>query len=222
MISPEEFNELCNSFNKKYQKAKKNIGTIESLGPHLIKPIEEVINTVNATECKSGCTHCCNLRVVVYPHELISIYLYLNSSLNNKELEEVKNRINSQYEIIKLLSIDQHFTTNIQCPLLYSSKCLVYKVRPIACAGYHSMSESKCKESNDHPEIVGTENGGIPQISTVQDIQAIQNTIAKQVIESHNDDSEQYELISGLHEIFKSPKIIKNWKNGRKLIKQSS
>ena len=147
----------------------------------------------------------------------IAIYLYLNRTLNKEQLDKIKTRIENQFKVIETLSVDEHFTTNVECPLLASGLCSVYKVRPISCAGYHSVSEEACRKSNDNPEIVSTENGGIPLVGIIKEEQSIQNTIAIQVIDFEKDDGEQYELIRALHQLFKKPSRIQRWKKGRKL-----
>jgi len=220
MITQEEFQNLCTKFNQKYIEAKKNITTIKNLSSYSLQPIEQQVADVgNAIECKKGCSHCCQLRVVVFPHEAISIYFYLNKILNKQKIKDIKEKINKQFAIVKPLSEHEHFIQNIECPLLEDNKCLVYPVRPIACAGYHSASEEACKHSNEHPEIVGNENGGIPQIVAISEAQSVQNTVALEVLRKNRDDSEQYELIKALHHIFKAPSLIQTWKNGRKYIK---
>jgi Fe-S-cluster containining protein len=116
--------------------------------------------------------------------------------ISTEGFHEQCNRFHKKY--IETLSVDEHFTTNVECPLLASGLCSVYKVRPISCAGYHSVSEAACRKSNDNPEIVSTENGGIPLVGIIKEEQSIQNTIAIQVIDFEKDDGEQYELIRAL------------------------
>ncbi|MGO4998348.1 YkgJ family cysteine cluster protein [Oceanisphaera sp. W20_SRM_FM3] len=217
MISQNQFNEQCKVFHKKYVASKKDISLIEIVSSHLIKPIEAVVAKVGVVACRSGCSHCCHLRVVAFPHEIVAIYFHLNRTLNKEQLDEVKSKIKSQFNIVEGLSESEHFTTNVECPLLVSNKCSVYKVRPIACAGYHSASEAACRKSNENPEVVGIESGGIPMVQIIHDEKAIQNTVATQVINAERDDNEQYELIRGLHQLFNNPSRIQKWKNGRKL-----
>jgi len=219
MITTEQFNELYSKFHKTYKVTKKNLSSVNKLSLQLIEPIESIITEVGATECREGCTHCCNLRVVAFPHEIISIYLFLKNTLSKGDLREIKEKILTQYSIIEPLTKDEHFTTNVECPLLINNKCSVYPVRPISCAGYHSLSEAVCIDSNNNPEIVGAEDGGIPQIETIQEELSVQHAVATQVIERNKDDVEQYELIMALYNVFKKPALIQKWKSGRKLLK---
>lgn len=222
MITKEEFNECCRQFHKKYIAAKKDISAIEYLGPYLTTPIENEIKAVGATECRAGCIHCCYLRVVAFPHEIIAIYFFLKRTQTKEQLHKVSGEIAKQYKVIQPLSENEHFTTNIECPLLMNGRCSVYPVRPIACSGYHSISEAHCRDSNEHPEIMGVENGGIPMVHSVKEQQSIQHTIATEVIQSERDDVEQYELIRGLHSIFNNPSLIQRWVNGRSFFSKSA
>jgi len=217
MISTTEFQEQCGEFHQKYMASKKNISSIEATSSHLIKPIEKIISEVDMVACQKGCSHCCSLRVVAFPHEIIAIYFYLNRTLNKIELDKVKNKIKNQFNVIENLSEQEHFTTNVECPLVEATQCTIYTVRPISCAGYHSASETACRDSNENPEIVGTENGGIPVVEIIENEKAIQNTVAIQVTNAEGDDSDKYELIRALYSLFLNPKQIQKWKKGRKL-----
>ncbi len=219
MITQEIFNQYCSDFQKKYLKAKKNIIATTELGPLLIRPIEEEIEKVAQTECHEGCSYCCHLRVVAFPHEIIAIYLHLNKSSQTGILKEIKEKTNSQFNLIKNLSVNEHFSINVECPLLVNNRCIAYHVRPIACAGHHSGSENNCKTSYESPEVLGTEKGGIPMIYSIKEEQSTQTQVTLQVIQENKDDGYQYELISALHSIFKDPSIIQKWKRGRKFIK---
>ncbi|MGK0270368.1 MAG: Fe-S-cluster containining protein [Cocleimonas sp.] len=219
MITQEAFNKLSQIFTLKYLSAKKNITTIHKLNSTLNEPIEEEIKNAGGSDCKSGCSHCCIIRVEAFPHEIISLYLFLNKSLDKTQLEATKKRINEQYIKIKDISIDEHFRTNIQCPLLVDNRCSAYEARPLACAGYHSMSVERCIKSFNNPTVVSSDSDiGIPMIRSVQEEQTVQNTVATFVIENAGDDKNKYELISGLYHVFKNPNWIQKWKKGKKFI----
>lgn len=219
MIDQEMFRDLCDDFYKHYVLAKKDISLLERLVQRQIIPIEKEISSSLPIECRSGCAHCCQLRVVAFPHELITIYLYLKKEFSGDKVQAIKERIKKQFEVIKGLTQDEHYTINVQCPLLEDNKCSVYPVRPLSCAGYHSRSEAACKESNEHPEIVSNENGGIPMVAGIKLVQQLQVGSARTVIETIGDDAEHYELIRGLHGIFKDPSVNQRWLNGRKFQK---
>jgi Fe-S-cluster containining protein len=197
--------------------AKKDISTIERLGPYLTIPIENEISAAGSTECRAGCAHCCNLRVAAFPHEIVAIHYFLKRTLPREQLNKIRARIDAQYKVVQPLSESEHFSTNVECPLLMEGRCSVYPVRPISCSGYHSTSEAKCRESNEHPEM---DNGAIPMVDTVKERQLIQHSIAREVITAEKDDASQYELIGGLHRIFRDPGLIQRWVNGRSFFKK--
>ena len=188
------------------------------IGRYQIVKIEEVIARNPAIACKQSCTYCCNLRVVALPHELISIYLHIRLTFPKQKVAEIEERLEAQYARIKDMTIDEHFMTNIQCPLLVEGSCSVYSVRPIACAGYHSASVEACKQSDENPEIVGFESGGIPMDAEVQEIVAMHQTVIDAVVNSEGDDAGKYELIKGLLTIFRTPTVNQNWLRGRKYL----
>lgn len=214
-MTPEEFNHRCTEFYKLMQSVKKSTPSVTSIGPRLIKPIENVISQIPIVECKPGCSYCCNLRVVAFPFEIVAIYYYLTTHLSKNAVEECKSRVKEQFQKIKGMTIEEHFTTNITCPLLVDNKCSVYPVRPLSCAGYHSSSVEKCRDSDENPEVVGIEGGGIPMLFDVKEIQSFQNTVVVEVLSKTGGDSNQYELIKNLWRIMGNPKLIQRWKSGR-------
>jgi Fe-S-cluster containining protein len=219
MVSEEEFKRLCDGFYRIYKKAKKNPDQLSRLSEITNKPIESVMSEYKEIDCHSGCSHCCQLRVVAFSHELVSIYYYLVSRVKSVDLVRIKERLINQFLLIKDLTTDEHFTRNIECPMLINGRCSVYPVRPISCAGYHSRSEESCIHSNENPHIVGNDGGGIPQVAPVNFSMSLQNTIVIQVAEAIGEDSEKYELIRGLHSLFQNPKLVQQWKKGRRLFK---
>jgi len=220
MITKADFNKLSEVFTLKYLSAKRNITSIEALNPILKKPVEEEIKKSEGSDCKSGCSHCCVIRVEAFPHEIISMYFYLNKNLDSPKLEATKKRINDQYKKIKHISKDEHFRTNIQCPLLVDKCCSVYEARPLVCAGYHSTSVDQCIKSYNNPAVVSSDDdAGIPMIFSVREQQSIQDAVATSAIENIGDDKNKYEIIKGLHHVFENPSCIQKWRKGQKFIK---
>ena len=219
MITQEEFSSYCDTFYKNYVTAKRDISAVETIVKSQIIPISAAYSVRPGAECRAGCAHCCQLRVVAFPHELTAIYLYIKRTYSSEKVQEIRKRIDEQFKIVSGFTEDEHFKTNVQCPLLENNLCRVYPVRPLSCAGYHSMSEAICRESNENPEITGTESGGIPMVVDIKWAQEIQVLAASQVIQSMGDDPEQYELIKGLYAIFHDPTVNQRWINGRKFQK---
>lgn len=214
-ITYEEFSRRCDHFYSLLKTAKGTTPSVTSIGPKLVKPIENVINENPVIDCKPGCSYCCNLRVVAFSFEIIAIYFYLLKKLTKSEFDECRARVKKQYEKVRGMTVGEHFTTNVTCPLLVDQKCSVYPVRPISCAGYHSASVDACRNSDENPEITGLDSGGIPIFEAVKDAQAVQNKVAVEVLSKTRDDPNQYELIKSLWKIMENPRLIQRWKSGR-------
>jgi Fe-S-cluster containining protein len=151
-------------FNQKkvkalYKKATQDPKHRTQLSEKLLSGLTKEVKQERAA-CKSGCVHCCYLRVDAYEFEVDSIIGYINSEMNSNVRKLVGEEIKRQSCLVKDLTTEQHHHMNVKCPLLINEKCSVYPVRPVACASYHSMSEEPCKKSYDDPY---NESFGIPQ-----------------------------------------------------------
>jgi Fe-S-cluster containining protein len=219
MVTEDEFYQDCEELNSRYLSAKKDFSRTKAISKYQIHKIEVAIGESGEIGCLNGCSHCCQLRVVAFPHELIAIYLHIKLSFSTTRADAAIARVKSQFAQIKDLSTEQHFVKNVECPLLENGRCSVYAVRPIACAAYHSITEEACRNSNEHPEIVGTEGGGIPMVLDIQERAAAQMNAISQVINAYSDDGTQYELIRGLNAIAADPTVNQRWMRGRKFLK---
>ncbi|MCG9578211.1 YkgJ family cysteine cluster protein [Vibrio tubiashii] len=216
MISQDDFNKRCGAYDLMYRKAKKGRDALKVLSNFEKKVFGEAYKSEPTPACYSGCSHCCHLRVVAYAHELIAIHSYINSSFSPHKRLKVLERLDKQYRRIKDLSEDEHFTINVECPFLENNKCSIYAVRPMTCASYHSCSDTVCKQSYDEPTNMEIEIPLNPKISIEQNVQF---AVTEHVIKHHNDDSNKYELLQGLHLLFSNPKAAQRWKSGRKVFK---
>ncbi|MCO5781385.1 YkgJ family cysteine cluster protein [Citrobacter meridianamericanus] len=158
-------------FNEKkvkaiYKKANQDPRYRIQLSEKLLSGLTKEVKQERAA-CKSGCIHCCYLRVDAYGFEVDSIFTYINSEMNNNTKNLIGEEIKQQFNVIKDLTIEQHHHINVKCPMLINEKCSVYPVRPIACASYHSMSEKYCKQSYDDPY---DNSFGIPQSYRVEEL----------------------------------------------------
>lgn len=133
------------------RKSKKDIININELSYEVLGGINDAIHSSNTIDCQSGCSHCCYLRVSTYDYEIISIYQYLMVKVKKRDRDLIFKRIKDQYEIVKNFTIEEHHHTNVECPFLIENKCSVYPVRPVSCAGYHSLQRELCIKSNNNP-----------------------------------------------------------------------
>lgn len=218
MAPQPELSSKIRAYQSLYRKAKKNPAELIPLVECSSKALEDVIADQANIACKVSCAHCCYLRVVAYPAELAAINYYINTQLSTEIKALLIKNIKSQYEQIKNLSISEHYTTNIACPMLDENKrCAIYPVRPLSCAGYHSESVEACEYSFNHPHDI-TEDGIPPNVEATKQL-AIVNTVAKDAMEAEGDDTESYELIKGMFKILQNPKALQRWKSGKKMFK---
>jgi len=210
----DKFQAQCEAFAKEYREAKAQLPRVTRLSRMLNAPIEAESAACGDLACQRGCHHCCFLRVTAYPHEIVSIYMYLNQHLDKSQLEAVKHRIKEQYAVIRDKSEEEHYTTNVECPLLVHGECTAYAVRPMSCAAYHSLSEPQCRWSYENPHI---RIHGIPQYKEIFD----QKDIQRAVVANQAPIDEEYELIFALHRLFQDPSQIQRWRAGHRLIERS-
>ena len=107
IVANDIFDKRCNEFNKEYLDVNKDLSAFNRLSTFLIKPIEKASKETHFLECRAGCTHCCYFRVEAFDFEIISIYLFLNEELEDKNFQKIKRKIKKQYELIKNLSPDE-------------------------------------------------------------------------------------------------------------------
>ena len=218
MIKTNKFQAQCEAFSKEYREAKAQLPRVTRLSRMLNAPIEAESAACGDLACQRGCHHCCFLRVTAYPHEIVAIYMYLNQHLDKSQLEAVKHRIKKQYAVIRDKSEEEHYTTNVECPLLVHGECTAYAVRPMACAAYHSLSEPQCRWSYENPHI---QIHAIPLVPEIQEQERSQRLVAATTLLAHKEPiDEEYELISTLHRLFQDPSQIQRWRAGRRLIEQ--
>ena len=179
--------------------------------------IEAELQKDSNVACAKNCSHCCYLRVVSYPHELVAIHNFIHKSLKQDVKETVLERLKSQAKIVEKMSEQEHFTTNIECPFLINKQCVIYAVRPITCAGYHSLSEAACVRSYNNPTV--TNGFGIPLSKDIDRARNIQHQLVVGVSHSLASDEMTYELITSLQKIENNPKAIQRWKQSKKMFR---
>lgn len=210
-----EFYENVRQFHRLLGSAKSNISNVEHLGPALIAPIENELRETPEAACEEGCSYCCHLRAEAFGFELAAIWLFINRAKSPEAVKTIKQKILAQYMLVQALSTEEHFKTNVECPLLENDRCSIYPVRPISCAGHHSCSVESCRKSFENPGITGTEAGGIPTAMNVKRIQTLQFSVVNQVMTANQREEIHHEFISGLHHVSQNPSSIQRWKAGK-------
>jgi len=104
--------------------------------------------------CRAGCSLCCWLRVDVYAPEVFLIAETVRAELTPGELGELVGRLRPHSELVTGLTVFEHATRNVPCPLSVGGWCSVYAVRPHTCRRHHSRELAACQFTYDHPEDV--------------------------------------------------------------------
>ncbi|MEI6350174.1 MAG: YkgJ family cysteine cluster protein [Verrucomicrobiota bacterium] len=112
----------------------------------------QVAQTGVSLVCRAGCSLCCWLRVDVYAPEVFLIADTLRMELTPSELDELLGRLASHAELVTRLTVFEHATRNIACPLSRDGWCSVYAVRPHTCRRHHSQDLAACQFTFDHPD----------------------------------------------------------------------
>ncbi len=102
---------------------------------------------------------------------------------------------------------------NVLSVLDIDRQCVIYSVRPITCAGYHSLSNAACARSYDNP--TDTSEFGVPLSISVNTATIRQRQLVVEASRSLQADDLTYELITSLQKIENNPKAIQRWKQGK-------
>ena len=103
-------------------------------------------------DCKAGCSVCCSLRVEVFAHEIFRLARHIRRHFSADELAALLDRLDAHAEQVLPLTVFEHATRNIICPLLQEGRCSVYEARPQSCRRHHSQDLAACVFTFDHPD----------------------------------------------------------------------
>jgi uncharacterized protein len=169
--------------------------------------------------CRAGCSLCCWLRVDVYAPEVFLIADMLRKELAPPQLEELLGRLASHSELVTGISVFEHATRNVACPLSRDGWCSVYSVRPHTCRRHHSQDLTACQFTYDHPDDL--EFPGAHSRELFTELTESMGLHAA-VYEYFGYDGTIYELGSALHEALTDPTCWKRWCRKKKAFKKAS
>lgn len=101
-----------------------------------------------ASSCRQGCGHCCQLLVLTSRLEKEYIEEYLSSHFSEEEIKEFKNKINTHKDLLSKLTVyrdgsfesgakKQYLSSRIPCAFLDENQnCSIYEARPFICRKY--------------------------------------------------------------------------------------
>ncbi|RJG47875.1 YkgJ family cysteine cluster protein [Motilimonas pumila] len=199
-----------------YQQALKSSDKLIALSQLQTATLTESMQRQPEIDCRNGCAKCCNIRVMVFPHEAVAMYFYIKAKLSKAQQVVIEERLHQSADKIAAMTEQEHLTTNVPCPMLIAESCSVYPARSLACAGYHSTDVKQCVQSYKTPTDL---SGFIPQLKNVQQMQQQLVGISYQVLQQNKAAADKVEMIGALSAIFRQPSLINKWKRGRAMFK---
>jgi Fe-S-cluster containining protein len=168
--------------------------------------------------CRAGCSFCCHLRVMVYPHEAIALFRYLRSRIPKEQADVIQARLVANAAHIGKLSGEGRMATGVACAFLGEGKCSAYEVRPAACSGYHSLSKEQCEEACNTP--LGSHDR-IPVLKGLRYVAAALDDGMDQALAAARLSGTRVELNTAVAALIRNPSLIGRWRSGRELVKDS-
>lgn len=169
--------------------------------------------------CRAGCSLCCWLRVDVYAPEVFLIADTLRKELKPSELEELRGRLAAHSGVVTRLTVLEHASRNIACPLSRDGWCSVYAVRPHTCRRHHSSDLAACQYTYEHPDDLAF--GGAHHPGLFDDLTEAMGLHAA-VYEYFGFDDTVYELGSALEEALTDPACWRRWSRKKKSFRRAS
>jgi Fe-S-cluster containining protein len=103
-------------------------------------------------DCRAGCSVCCSLRVETFAHEIFLLARHIRRQFSAEKLSALLDRLDAHAQKVLPLTVFEHATQNIICPLLQNGRCSVYVARPQCCRRHHSQDLAACQFTFDHPD----------------------------------------------------------------------
>lgn len=172
-----------------------------------------------ALVCRAGCSLCCWLRVDVCAPEVFLIADTLRKELTPTELDELRGRLAEHAKLVTGMTVLEHATRNVACPLSRDGWCSVYAVRPHTCRRHHSTDMAACQFTYDHPDDL--EFPGAHHAELFHDLTEAMGLHAA-VYEYFGFDATVYELGSALEEALTDTACWRRWSRKKKAFRRAS
>jgi hypothetical protein len=160
--------------------------------------------------CQAGCSFCCHLRVMVYPHEAIALFRHLGSALPGPQAQLVRERLRSN--AARLRQAPAGPAARLACAFLVDGQCSVYEVRPGACAGHHSLGRGACE--SDHRSPPGMSES-IPVSQALAHVAAGLGAGLDAGLREAGLSHSRVELQTAVAALLEEPALIARWRSGR-------
>lgn len=97
--------------------------------------------------CRHGCNTCCSQpELSLSAVEVFCIAEHIEKTFSADQIDALQQRL-SNLKTAKISTADANPQPLYECPLVTTSGCSVYDVRPFACRGHHSYDLGECEEA---------------------------------------------------------------------------
>ena len=162
--------------------------------------------------CRAGCNFCCHLQVRVLPHEAIALFRYLQSRMAPTTAQRVRMKISEYAQASQLAG---GAVARRACAFLIEGECSAYEVRPSACAGYHSVSKTRCEQSFDDPSLPS----GTVALEALMVVALALEEGVNTALHTQGLSHAPLELHTAVAALLANPALIARWRAGRALLK---
>jgi len=118
----------------------------------------------SAIACREGCSFCCYLKVDIHAGEAFLIADYIRAHFSESARHFVEEKARENWVKIEPMTLNEHFSVNLPCPLLKDGRCSVYSVRPAACRMFHAQTIQTCQESFEQPHDLTAPDSPVPAV----------------------------------------------------------
>lgn len=167
--------------------------------------------------CRAGCNYCCHVRVDLLAHEAIALVRYLKSQLPEEQAQAIASRVAANADRLATMTPEQHNAARLQCAFLVDGRCSAYPVRPLACAGFHSLDVGRCERAYNDP---AGHTDPIPQVGEVKEIEQLTAAGVRQALRGLKLDDQPMELHAAVAALLREPGLIGRWRGGRSLLRK--
>ncbi|WP_022665569.1 YkgJ family cysteine cluster protein [Desulfospira joergensenii] len=182
---------------------------LPALGMAMDQLIRTLIELPNEAACKTGCAHCCHLRVGVSIPEVLVIFSGLRAQATSQGLEYFRNRVIRTSGRGDVLDETWWRSRKTACPFLDpQNRCLIYDLRPFSCRAYHSTDVAACLEGFE----AGKEMG-IPCFPLYRAFTDMHSTVFIRTMARKGLASFQVGLVKALELLFRDETLIARWFN---------
>lgn len=131
----------------------------------------DIERSLGPVVCKSGCTHCCEPKIIITTGEGIIIAAYLAQTKTWAGMAE------KLVEADRLMTEEDHdlyYERRKPCLFLEDGRCSIYPVRPFACIATHSINPDCSRAGGDGADLVYTARPNPPFIALIDLYEAVE------------------------------------------------